>query len=77
MTTHIETLDTPIINATTNAKLSELEPAYEYDEARAGDRVITLDQGDEKVVITGDLENFARVVWLATFGHPPVPDDQP
>lgn len=73
MTLHIETVYNPKVTRTTVGRLAE-DAYYEHDESERDDDILLLEY-DEAVVITGDLEAFARDVWKAVFGAQP-PTDQ-
>lgn len=66
---HIETVHNPRVEATTLGELAE-DIDFPCHEFETGDRALTLDY-DELVVITGDLEAFARNVWRAVFDENP------
>lgn len=66
MSLRIETVHSPRVTSTTPLELDEAH-GYEHDEDEAGTRVLALSY-DELVVVSGDLERFARDVWRAVFG---------
>lgn len=65
MTTRFETVNNPRVERLTVGELAE-DTSYEYTDDEVEDRVLALNY-DEVVVITGDLETFARNVWSAVF----------
>lgn len=65
MSLHLETVKNPRVSATTVGQLAE-NTHYEYSIYEVENRVLLLDY-DELVVVSGDLEEFARNVWGAVF----------
>lgn len=66
MSLRIETVPSPRVFATTPAEL-DAEHDYEHREDEAEARILALEY-DELVVVSGDLERFAKDVWRAVFG---------
>lgn len=66
MSLRIETVPNPRVSATTPLELDEAH-GYEHDEDESQTRILAL-RYDELVVVSGDLERFARDVWRAVFG---------
>lgn len=58
------------MSVTTVSSLGDDVPAFEYHDDEADSRVLALDvPGNcQLVVVTGDLEEFARRVYTAVFG---------
>ena len=68
MSVRIETVNNPRVDITTVGELAE-DLNYEHTEDETQTRVLTLSY-DEVVVVSGDLETFARHVWRAVFDQP-------
>lgn len=72
MSTHIDGLDTyhTSVTVTTNDTLAKSYSEHEFYEDDADSSVLALEATGNchLVIIEGDLEDFARRVWQATFG---------